>query len=147
MGSIFGRLRSTFVFGMAAAFNILMYSIAQAVDSTAGEMSSLSIHQSLCAPYSVYILQCLVSACANTPEHSFVRPRLHTPLICRVGQNHIYTVYIRYYWQENRSYTVNIYGSGQLYSCAFRLYHSEQCSPNTQRNAPLFAPSVRRVVR
>jgi len=26
--------------------------------------------------------------------------------ICRVGQNHIYTVYIRYYWQGNHE----IYG-------------------------------------
>jgi hypothetical protein len=27
-------------------------------------------------------------------------------LMCRVGQNHIYTVYIRYFWQANRQ----IYG-------------------------------------
>jgi hypothetical protein len=27
----------------------------------------------------------------------------------RVGQNHIYTVYVRYFWQENHKYTV-IYG-------------------------------------
>ena len=43
--------------------------------------------------------------------------------ICRVGQNHIYTVYIRYYWQGNHQiyghiwciYTVYLYGSGQPY--------------------------------
>jgi len=29
--------------------------------------------------------------------------------ICRVGQNPIYTVYIRYFWQQNIKYTV-IYG-------------------------------------
>jgi len=39
--------------------------------------------------------------------------------MCRVGQNHTYTVYKRYFWQGNhqiydiRSYTVYIYGSGK----------------------------------
>jgi hypothetical protein len=39
--------------------------------------------------------------------------------IRRVGQNHMYTVYIRYFWQKNHQipniqlYRVYIYGSGQ----------------------------------
>ena len=36
-------------------------------------------------------------------------------LLTRVGQNHIYTVYIRYFWQEITKYTVYVYGSGQPY--------------------------------
>jgi len=43
--------------------------------------------------------------------------------ICRVGQNHTYTVFIRYFWQGNHQiygvYTVYIYGSGQPYKSAF----------------------------
>ena len=39
----------------------------------------------------------------------------------RDGQNHLYTVHIRYFWQGNnkktRSYTVHLYGSGQPYKC------------------------------
>ena len=39
--------------------------------------------------------------------------------ICRVGQNHIYMVYIRYFFAgilpNIRSYTMYIYGSGQPY--------------------------------
>jgi len=42
--------------------------------------------------------------------------------MCRVGQNHIYTVYIRLFFAGTssniRSYTVYIYGSGQPYTCA-----------------------------
>ena len=38
---------------------------------------------------------------------------------CKVGQNHIYTVYIRFFWQGNHQYTAiygaYIYGSGQPY--------------------------------
>jgi len=56
----------------------------------------------------------------------------HIRRIYRVGQNHIYTVCIRYFWQENHQkyghirciYTVlanpiyiYIYGSGQPYPC------------------------------
>jgi hypothetical protein len=36
--------------------------------------------------------------------------------ICRVGQNHIYAVYVQYVWQKKpniRSYTVYMHGSGQ----------------------------------
>jgi len=37
----------------------------------------------------------------------------------KVGQNHLFTVYIQYFWQKKprniRSYTVHIYGSGQPY--------------------------------
>jgi len=36
-------------------------------------------------------------------------------LVCRVGQNHIYTVYIRFFGRKITKYTVNIYGSGQPY--------------------------------
>ena len=39
----------------------------------------------------------------------------------RVGRNHIYTVYIRYFGREITKYTVTygvyIYGSGHSYSC------------------------------
>jgi hypothetical protein len=31
-----------------------------------------------------------------------------TIVICRVGQNHMYTVYIRYYWQGNHQIYGNI---------------------------------------
>jgi hypothetical protein len=36
--------------------------------------------------------------------------------ITRVGQNHVYTVYIRYFWQGNHHiYGVYVYVSGQPY--------------------------------
>jgi len=40
--------------------------------------------------------------------------------ICRVGQDHIYTVYIRYFWQGNHQIygharCIPVYGSGQPY--------------------------------
>jgi hypothetical protein len=44
--------------------------------------------------------------------------------LCRVGQNHIFTVYVQYFWLGNYHFTVYIYtyiyGSGQPYICALR---------------------------
>ena len=69
-------------------------------------------------------------------------PTLHTH-ICRVGQNHIYTVYIRYFWQGNHqiyghmSYTVCIYGSGQPYTYAHtRPDRSCTCAKTTSPTLP-----------
>jgi len=43
----------------------------------------------------------------------------------RVSQNHIYAVYVRYFWQENPkntvTYGVYIYGSGQPYNRQSRV--------------------------
>ena len=77
--------------------------------------------------------------CAGMHKHSCIHTyvllsyNMYTGLQCsgvcivsymymnRVGQNHKYTVYIRYFWQGNHQiyghiYTVNIYGSGQPYT-------------------------------
>ena len=69
----------------------------------------------------------------------------------RVGQNHIYTVHIQYFWQgnhqiyghirctytvyiyrvgQNHIHTVYIYGSGQPYKCPLRSRHMIKQSPN-----------------
>ena len=52
-----------------------------------------------------------------------------TACMCRVGQNHMYTVCIRYFWQKSpniRSCKVYIYGSGQPYACGNGLRLGQQ---------------------
>jgi len=50
----------------------------------------------------------------------------HGSKICRVGQNHIYTVYIRYFWQENHQ----IYGH-------IRCIHTVLANPKNKVTTPL----------
>jgi len=63
----------------------------------------------LCAPYTVLVqYQCrythTICPHANTLEHIQItraQESMISSLIRRVGQNHIYTVYIQYFWQGN----------------------------------------------
>jgi len=49
--------------------------------------------------------------------------------MCRVGQNHIYTVSLAGKSSNVRSYAVHIYGSGQPYACGLCLYTSTAVPP------------------
>jgi hypothetical protein len=41
--------------------------------------------------------------------------------ICRVGQNHLYTVYIRYFWQGNHQRGLTEAQNGQVFYMFFGL--------------------------
>jgi len=49
---------------------------------------------------------CHAAKCTSRYIHNMTRNTYCTRLITRVGQNHVYTVYIRYFWQGNHQ----IYG-------------------------------------
>ena len=65
---------------------------------------------------------------------------LATPLFFSVGQNHICTVYIRYFWQGNHQiyghircviYALFMYGSGQPYSSSLTDQSQQRRSDKT----------------
>jgi hypothetical protein len=92
-------------------------------------LNELSRNRTIGSPYSQHVVlrtstwkpaaAIVQDPCASSSKKEAYTRWYSTFPICRVGQNLIYTVYIRHFWQENhqniRPYTVYIYGSGQPY--------------------------------